>query len=194
MKAMITTQGLLLAMAFTAILWSGCTDVAIHTATSPAFGHYRTYAFGPAEGPPSTYVTSARTAEVQRRLQPLITAALTERGYELGVGKVDFFVVYGSGRRNVAFREQSEVGNDWLPDDESADFVEGALVIDAIDATTKRTVWHGASRAQIDPDRIDDQVLSESVTALIQSFPQGPRPRSGLVQALGGRMSNRFGG
>jgi hypothetical protein len=148
-------------------------SVSIHTAVNPSasFDHYQTFSFGPAEGPPRGFTMSPRSAEVQRRLQPLIMAALVQRGYAPASGKPDFFILFGSGRRTVAIHETSGIGGDWLPDDENGDFVEGSLVIDAFDGARGGRIWHGASRAQIDPDHVDDALLQRSVSALLASFP-----------------------
>lgn len=145
----------------------------LHTASNPAssFDGYRTFSFGTSEGPPAGYQTSPRSAEVHRRLQPLIVSALTQRGYVPVPEKGDIFIMFGSGRRDVSIHESSSVTGEWLPDDENEDFVEGSLVIDAFDAATNNKVWHGASRANIDPDRIDDQRLKRSVQELLSSFP-----------------------
>jgi len=154
---------------------NGCTqqDLNIHTATNPAasFEQYRTFSFGPAEGPPSGYQTSARVAEVRRRVLPLIAAVLTVKGYARAEGKGDFFVMYGSGTREVSLRDVSSASQEWLPDDESQDFVEGSLVVDAFESSSGVRIWHGASRAQIDPDHIDDALLGRAVTHLLASFP-----------------------
>jgi hypothetical protein len=145
----------------------------VHTATNPAasFDGYRTFRFGSPEGAPAGYQMTARSAEVQRRLQPLIAAALTQRGYVEATGRADFFLKFGSGLRDVSIHESSGIAGEWLPDDENADFVEGSLVIDAFDGTSKAKVWHGASRAKIDPDRIDLPQLTRSVQDLLTAFP-----------------------
>jgi hypothetical protein len=165
----------------------GCTQEAlsIHAATNPkaTFGQYRTFSFGPAEGPPGGYEMSPRSAEVQQRLHPVIAAELSARGYSLASGKSDLLILYGSGRRKVSARgtaqpeykqfvnyDESSVSPAWTPDDENADFVEGSLVIDAFDATGRK-VWHGASQAKIDPDHIDDALLRRAVEDLLARFP-----------------------
>jgi hypothetical protein len=154
----------------------------MHTATNPggSFDSYRTFSFGPTEGAPSGYLTTARSAEVQRRLAPLITAALTQKGYVPATAKGDIVIMFGAGVREEPtsspqappppkLHEASDMG--WLPDDEEADFVEGSLVIDAFDGAGGHWVWHGASRANIDPDRIDDERLRGAVRELLGSFP-----------------------
>jgi hypothetical protein len=148
-------------------------STSVHTLANPAasFDQYRTFSFGPPEGPPVGYRVSPPSAEVQRRLQPLIAAALQQRGYVPATGKGDILIMFGSGRREESIHTVSDVRSDWAPDDENADFVEGSLVIDAFDGAKAKKVWHGASRANIDPDRIDDQRLQRSVEELISSFP-----------------------
>jgi hypothetical protein len=146
----------------------------VHTAVNPAasFSRYRSFSFGPSEGPPAGYQTTARTAEVQRRLRPLIAAALTQKGYSEASAMGDLMIMFGSGRREVVTHDVSSVSAGWLPDDENADFIEGSLVIDAFDGATLQRVWHGASRvADIKPDQIDDQRLQRSVSQLISAFP-----------------------
>jgi hypothetical protein len=143
----------------------------MHTATNPAvsFGAYRTFSFMSADG--GGYRMSARSTEVQRRLRPLIADTLTRKGYVAASGKGDIFILFGSGPRDASTTEASELTAGWLPDDEGADFVEGALVIDAFDGSDGNRVWHGAMRANIDPNRIDDELLARSVQNLLSLFP-----------------------
>jgi hypothetical protein len=152
---------------------ASATSATMHTATNPgaAFDRYRTFSFGPSEGVPADYPMSARSLEVQHRLQPFIAAALTQKGYVPVTGKADVFVRFGSGQLDTS-REIIDMEAGWLPDDEIADFVEGSLVIDAFDGTGGHRVWHGASLANIDPDRIDDQLLERSVKEILSLFPE----------------------
>jgi hypothetical protein len=160
------------------------TTVGSHTATNPAgaFEHYRTFSFGASEGPPSGYEWSARTGEIQRRLRSLIAAELTGRGYAEVAEKGDILVMFGAGRREVSTsplptsHATTAVGPDWLPDDESADFVEGALVVDAFDGSYGNKIWHGATQAHIEPSRIDIEQLRRSVQKLVTSFPAASSP------------------
>jgi hypothetical protein len=147
--------------------------ISIHTAANPAasFDRYRTFSFGPSEGPPTGYQMSPRSAEVQRRLQPLIAAALVQKAYVLAPEKGYLLIMFGSGLRDVSTHSVSSVGTGWLPDDENADFVEGSLVIDAFDGSSGTRVWHGASRANITPERIDDARLQRSTQELLAPFP-----------------------
>lgn len=96
----------------------------------------------------SVDMVAAAADEVQRRLQPLIAAALTKKGYAPASGKGDVIIAFGSGVRGVSTSppqaapppklHEANVSVGWLPDDEDADFVEGSLVIDAFDGAPKR--------------------------------------------------------
>jgi len=146
----------------------------MHAATNPAasFDAYRSFSFGSAEGARGGYPMPARSVEVQRRLQPLIAAMLTQKGYVPATGKGDLSIQFGSGLRDVSSPETRDLAGGWLPDDENADFVEGSLVIDAFDGAGGNRVWHGAMRANINPDRIDDVQLQRSVQDLLSLFPE----------------------
>jgi hypothetical protein len=155
----------------------GCgAEVTTHTATNPSasFASYRTFSFGPIEGPPNGYRMSAQPSDGLRRLQGVISAALQQRGYLPATdAKADVYVVYGAGRRTVVEHANSSVAGEWLPDDENADFVEGSIVIDVFDGATSKRVWHGVSATRVDLGRISDSVLKTSVSDLLASFPKG---------------------
>jgi hypothetical protein len=150
-----------------------CADVVVHSASNPSahFERYRTFSFGPAEGPPDGYQSSELTPEVRRRLVPLIAAALTSRGYSAATDKGDFFIMFGAGRRTVS-TPKLPVEREWRPDDESADFVQGSVVVDAFETSTGTKVWHAQSRTTISPDHLDEEALKDSVNALAASFPR----------------------
>jgi hypothetical protein len=158
----------------------GCVQpMSVRTATNPAaaFDRYRTFSFGAAEGSPKGYAVSAWSPEVRSRVQPLIAAALAERGYTPSSGTGDLIIRFGSGRRAFTVEEatppegdQSEMGEPHFDYEE----VDRALVIDALDGTNGARVWHGSSRAEIDPTRVNQGMLRRSVSALFASFPHAP--------------------
>lgn len=155
----------------------GCSPVRSHSAglaTAP-FPQYRTFSFGTDEGSPAGFKSTPRTAEVERRMLPLIAAVLQEKGYapaEAGK-KGDVVVAYASGQRKGIKRpaQSSRGAADGLAEDEEADFVEGGLVIDMFDGTNDGQVWHGAARAEVDPDKIDDELLQRAVREVLAPFP-----------------------
>jgi hypothetical protein len=168
--------------------------VGVHTASLPTapFGRYRTFSFAAAEGAPEGYRLSPRSAEVQRQLKPLLIAELQQKGYTLATGKGDFVLAYGSGRRERVIRH-SEPSHDWLDEDEENDFIEGSIVLDIFDGSNDGQVWHGATRAGIDPNSIDQAQLERSVRLLLEEYPSAPlvAPRqSAGAGALSGATSD----
>jgi len=163
---------------FALVPLTACTGPSIRTVVNPtaSFDSYHTFSMGPAEGPPKGFQTSAQSAEVRSRLQPLITAALEQRGYTPAAGTGDLVILFGSGRREVSIHETSGVSAEWLPADENADFLQGSVVIDAVDAKSGTLVWHGRSRADVVPDRIEEKTLVRSVQSLLASFPKATLP------------------
>jgi hypothetical protein len=167
---------LMLSLACSAVALAGCDPVTVRAAKNPAasFDHYRTFSFGSPASPPRGYVVSPWSAEVRGRVLPLIAITLEQKGYAPVQGKSDLVIQFGSGRRVVHVEDaQVREGDQSLTQEPHFDYdvVEGSLVIDAFDATTGVRVWHGSSRAEVNPDRVDAALLQTSVTELLASFP-----------------------
>jgi hypothetical protein len=155
----------------------GCSPVRTHTASlsTASFSQYRTFSFGTDEASPAGFKSTPRTAEVERRMLPLITAVLQEKGYapaEAGK-KGDVVVAIASGSRKGIKRpaQVTRGAADGMADDEEEDFTEGAIVIDMFDGANDGQVWHGAGRAEVNPDKIDDQLLQRAVREVLATFP-----------------------
>jgi hypothetical protein len=156
-----------------AVELTACTrPVTVHNASLPTapFAKYRTFSFGDPEGSPQGYKVSPRSAEVQRRLKPIITAVFQEKGYSLATGKGDFVIAYGSGRRDAAILHRAR-SHDGMEEDEEDDFVEGSIVLDVFDGLNDGQVWHGATLAGINPEHVDPVQLERSVKLLLARYP-----------------------
>lgn len=158
----------------------GCSPVQSHSAglaTAP-FPQYRTFSFGGPEASPKGFKSSPRTAEVEKRMQPLISSVLEEKGYvPADAGKKgDVVVACASGSRKGIKRPVQNTRGDTSGSDEEADFVEGAIVIDMFDGTNDGAVWHGAARAEVNPDKIDEQLLQRAVREVLAPFPVRTAP------------------
>jgi len=144
---------------------------------SAPFAQYRTFAFGLAERPPPPYAMSERGFEVERRAQPLIAAELTNKGYAVSDdGKGDFLVRFSVGYAKTAVPQPGST--EASPASTEYQNV-GELVIDAFDGSSRTQVWHGSAEAQIDPKKINDQLLQTAVRQLLIKFP--PRSEGGAT-------------
>jgi len=151
-----------------------CTSaISIHSARSPTarFSGYRTFAFESFGSAPSDYVSSARSAEVRSRVRQQASKLLQAKGYVVAAdSKPDLTIRVAAGRREQEISHPHPAPR-WLEEDEEEDFVEGALVIDALDAATEELVWHGSARAEVNPNQIDDERLRRAVTSVMATFP-----------------------
>jgi hypothetical protein len=169
----------LLAVATEAI---GCAPaIDVHTIVFPGadVARYETFSFGGPGGVPDDYETSARSAEISRRVRLLVASLLASKGYaERAQSDGDFVVQIAVGRRE---REElvrtpplphpRPVRPAWFEAHEDKDVVEDVLVIDVLDAKSQQTVWHGGARVEIDSERIDDALLKRATTKVLEVFP-----------------------
>jgi hypothetical protein len=145
------------------------------TTAAPAALHAKTFAIGAIEQAPARYQTSPRSREATQRIRPLLEHALRAKGYvpAASVAEADLVWMFASGRRErekVISRPQHGGGEGIDTEDPDEEFMEGALVIDALDKHGAR-VWHGFGRAEVDPDRIDDALLHRAVDQVMARFP-----------------------
>lgn len=177
MKLMLLGTLITTAVAAMPVLMTGCSPVQAHSASlaSAPFPQYQTFSFGGPEASPKGFKRSPRTAEVEKRMHPLITTVLEEKGYAAAEAgkKGDVVVACASGSRKGIKRpaQGTRGAADGLGSDEEADFVEGAIVIDMFDGASDGAVWHGTARAEVNPDKIDDQLLQRAVREVLAPFP-----------------------
>ena len=58
----------------------------------------------------------------------------------------------------------------------------GTLVLDIVDARTKRLIWRGAAEGTLDRDislENEEKIISEAVEKLLKDFPPPGKERSG---------------
>jgi len=128
------------------------------------FASYQTFTFGPANPPPAGYETTARSLEVQRRLTPIVQASLEKRGYVAGDDTADLIVKISTGSGSMP-GEAPQIGGSTPPGS------SGFIGIDVYDRATGAAVWHGSGLAEVDPQRVDDQLLTTGVERIFQSLP-----------------------
>jgi uncharacterized protein DUF4136 len=134
-----------------------------------SFPVYRTFGFRLAETPPAPFRVSSRSFEVESQMRSLVAAELVRKGYveQPDSAKPDFVVRLASGYTSEVYYT-GEPGYDTL----APHAVEkGAIVIDAFDTSSAAQVWHGSAEAEVDPKRINSQLLEASVQRVLASFP-----------------------
>jgi hypothetical protein len=136
------------------------------SAPDTAFREYRTFSFGLTERPPVGYQRSARSLGVQRLMRPLIAATLEQKGYSSASDKPDLVVTFSSGTLDELV---PRVIN---PYESVKDVIfTASIAVDVFDAATGLQVWHGTGSSQVDPKRVNGELLQRGVQELLAAFP-----------------------
>ena len=170
MKAIL----LLAFLAATNACGAASSDARVRTTESSAgaaFAKYHTFGFRPGEQPVAPFEVSARAFEVERRMRPLIVSELLRKGYaeQAGQDKPDFVVVFGLGYAKEAVPPVDQPGG--AGPAAATPIERGRLAIDAFDTATDTQVWHGIAEAEINPEKIDDQLVQTAVRQILAPFP-----------------------
>jgi hypothetical protein len=145
------------------------------------FAGYRAYAWVLAEGAPTGDPRLDNNPFLQACVQRVVDEEVTRRGFERSdAASADLFVTYrASVTRRFEAGDVSEASSctDCAPQVYDA----GTLVIEFVDARTRRLVWRGWAEGSIE-GAIDNQAwLEERVTQaigrILEQFPVRPSPR-----------------
>jgi hypothetical protein len=128
------------------------------------FTKYKTFSFGPANPPATGYAVTERSLEVQRKLAQLVQASLQERGYQESADKADLVIKVSTGSGTLP-GDKVQRGN------AAAEASAGFIGVDAYESASGAGVWHGSAFAEIDPERIDERLLSRGVQDMLAAFP-----------------------
>lgn len=185
---------LLLSPLLALLAWGGaaCSTLEVHSDYDPRadFAQYRTYSWAPdAASKPASDISGVPSDLMESRIRAAIESQLGTRGLKQAKGgeKPDLLV-----RDQFAQSQQVEAtgagyslglgygygpwygafGGPSFPS--VRQYTQGTLVIDLIDAETKRLVWRGiASDETAAPDESTEQI-NEVVAETLQKYP--PRP------------------
>lgn len=117
---------------------------------------------------------------IDQRLKSALSAKLNQKGYKAGeYEEIDFFVVYGLDiwqQIDVLGAKSKVEGNEWIAAIAAAnDYVNGALVLQMIDAKSMQPVWVGVFNADVELKSVSEkekqQRVNYAVSELLKSFP-----------------------
>jgi hypothetical protein len=174
------------AVVLAALAWAssiGCDpELRIYTAAAPgiSLARYSTFTFAEYKGekPPGGFSLTSRSNLVHDRIECMVGEVLREHGYEPAEGGdlvVSILVGVREARVNpppLLPRPVPSKSTGWSMENETTDIVEGALVIDVLDATTSEFLWHGTASAQIDPEKVDVARIRRAVSEVLARFPR----------------------
>jgi hypothetical protein len=151
-------------------------DVYAVRSPNSSFATYRTYVHGPAEGTPVGFRRTPLTTAVWGMVQRDLDRELAAKGYTLAAAgaEPDLLVRTTSGQRVLQLDESAEAQArpEWMGPDVMARYTQATLVIDVMDAHTRKPVWHGSSRRVLDPvPTVSEASVANAVRAILQAFP-----------------------
>ncbi len=124
---------------------------------------------------------SDEVGQIDRRIQNALSEELKKKGFKPGeYTDINFFVAYTFGLQqqiDVLVAKSKEQGNEWISVVVAArDYVNGAMLVQVIDAKSMEPVWLGVFNADIQLASVDEQTKQErvgyAVRQLLRTFPQ----------------------
>jgi hypothetical protein len=190
----------LVLLALSAAFGAGCVTNHGHFDHDPAasFGGYHNYAFVHPEPPPEgkgiplPMGDIARSQLIDQRVEAAIQRELAVKGLELApFESADLIVAYSASSRTASRTEYYPDGGGpywpygwWYAHWDQVYtrlYTEGVLIVDLIDAKTRRLVWRGWTT---DPLPADDMsgVVDHAVHEIFKNYPP-PAPKGGAPPA-----------
>lgn len=117
---------------------------------------------------------------IDQRLKSALSAQLKKKGYKAGEYEgIDFFVVYAldiQQQIDILVAKSKVEGNAWIAAVVAPnDYVNGALVVQMIDAKSMQPVWVGVFNANVELKSVSEQEKQQrvqyAVSELLKSFP-----------------------
>ena len=160
----------------------GCStvyDVQTDYDTKTDFTNLRTYNWLPV--PDKADIDSLDVIRVQKA----VNAEMQAKGLRLTSDNPDFLIAEHLGKKDkVSVRNwgydygpyAGYWGGAWGPSGgvSTYQFEEGSLILDFVDAQTKKMIWRGSAKAEVNDARTPekrDELITEAVQKILKSFP-----------------------
>jgi hypothetical protein len=178
---------------FLAVMWTaaGCAPspkIGYDFDRSTDFSAYHTYAWMSGDQE-KTGDRRADSSAVDMRIRIAVGTQLRLKGYQtLPEGTPDFFVAYHVGLKDSSPSISTQYYSDGMAGhafshsadsrstsgaapslNETASYLTGSLLIDVIDAVTKKLVWRGTAAGEVDPG-LTSQQRDERTKAIVHSI------------------------
>lgn len=175
----------LLPAAFGAVL-TACATMTVETEHEPGtdFSTLKTYAWIP-RPPRDTIASRFDEAFVEKRVREAVDAGLAAKGYRKTGADADFFVAYHAAlatkmsNRTIHERYGYSQGLGVGAGSTQAraqlyEYDEGSLLLDVVEARTRRLMWRGSVRTKVDSQASRERNaarIDEAVRLLLARFP-----------------------
>lgn len=169
--------------ALAALFATSCASFAVNADFDPTidFGTYRTFAWGPRDALPTGDPRFDNNPFFDNRTRAEVEAQLVDRGYAMALqAQADLLVHY-----HIVIRERvdmysvdRDMGYQTGTDTAMREYEEGTLMIDLVDARTKRVIWRGWALSDMtgvlnNQDALIDRI-HESCRRMLEHLPRQP--------------------
>jgi hypothetical protein len=165
------------------IVLAGCAtlNVSSHVERGIDFTQYRTFAWGPPDALPTGDPRLDNNPFFRDHMQGAVERELAARGYRRSDGgDADLLVHYHAAvnRRIEAVGVDAKYGYSYgEPQPQIIEYDQGTLVVDIVDARTKRVIWRGWAQESVqgiieDQDRMDRHI-DRAVRRMLALLPSG---------------------
>lgn len=152
----------------------GCSSASIHADfdSSVDFDSYRTFSWftEPESGEGYEY-----SGPLDERIKSAVDEELKAKGLLKASTNTDLFVAYHVAKRERVEVERWGYGGWWgTGGGEAYSYDEGTLVIDVVDATTRKVVWRGTATGFLEKDATPEERqerIDEAVRKMFSDYP-----------------------
>ncbi len=167
------------------LLLAGCSqyDIKYDYDTESNFSNFKTYAWIPVtinEGSTSAQTAMQKNTLLDGRIRSAVDAAMVSKGFTLNADTPDLLVVYHTGMQNqvdVTDWGYSYAGSYWGwagRDIDVYNYTEGTLLVDLVNAQSKKLAWRGSATGVVDPSNSPEKVqerINEVVAEIFENYP-----------------------
>lgn len=175
----------ILAAAAACFLFTGCSqyDINYDYDVESDFATYRTYSWIPiAINQGSTNATTAAQSNtlLDSRIRSAVNTNLAAKGFTKNDENPDILVVYHTGMQNkveVTDYGYTYAGSYWGwagNDVDVYNYTEGTLLVDLVDAKTKKLAWRGSASGVVEPGNSPEKITENINNVVEQIFANYP--------------------
>jgi hypothetical protein len=168
-------EGLIAIITLAAI--TGCSSISISTDfdSNADFAGYKTFGWMKQSDSGEGYDYSGL---VDERIKSAADKQLQAKGLTKATTDTDLLVVYHAGKKEQLEVEDWGYGGWWgVGGGEAYSYEEGTLIVDLVDANTKKMVWRGtAKKAMSDNPSPEerDAAIDEAIQKMFEKYPPSP--------------------
>ena len=153
---------------------AGCSSISISTDfdSNADFAGYKTFGWMKQADSEEGYDYSGL---VDERIKSAVDKQLQTKGLTKGTTNTDLLVVYHAGKKEQLEVEDWGYGGWWgVGGGDAYSYEEGTLIVDLVDASTKKMVWRGTAKKAMSESPSSeerDAAIDEAIQKMFEKYP-----------------------